>query len=45
MGECGLPLGSDCLPLVVGECDLSVEEGVLTSSGWCDLPWGGSAYL
>ena len=31
-GGCYLPLGRDCLPLVVGECDMSMGEGVLTSS-------------
>ena len=32
VGGCNLPMGKEGLPLVVGECDLSIEEGVFTSS-------------
>ena len=34
VGECDLPWGRECLPLVVvGECDLPLEERKLTSRG------------
>ena len=37
-------MGRECLPLVVGECDLPMG-GVLTSRGGeCDLPLRGTPY-